>query len=138
MAYDYDKEREEAIRAGECARESLQKALESLDSARSWGICDILTRGGILIPLLKRSKMDKASACIEEAKASLESFSRELRDVREYAQISITTDDFWGFADWFFDGGISDWIMQSRINDARGQVRLAIDKVYPFRRSSPQ
>lgn len=128
MAYDYDKERMEAIRAGERARNSLENALNALDSARGWGIYDMLG-GGFISTLIKHSKMDKASEYIEEAKADLKSFSRELGDIKEYANVNLSTGDFWGFADWFFDGLLSDWMMQDRINEARRQVQRAIFRV---------
>ena len=128
MSYDYDKERREAVWAGERAKSSLQAALNVLNSARNWGIYDILG-GGLISSLIKHSKMDKASGYIEQAKADLRSFSRELVDIQEYANVDLSTGDFWGFADWFFDGLLSDWVMQKRINEARGQLQHAILKV---------
>ena len=126
--YNYDKEREEAIKAGQRARNSLCNALEFLNSARRWGIYDMLG-GGFISTLVKHSKMDKATYCIEAAKMDLEAFARELSDIRAYANIDLSTGDFWGFADWLFDGLFSDWIMQNRINDARLQIQCAIKKV---------
>ena len=125
---DYNKERAEAIEAGKRAKRSLTNALNALDSARSWGIFDILG-GGLISSLAKHSKMDDASEYIEEAKADLMAFSDELDDIQEYTNIALSTGDFWGFADWFFDGLFSDWVMQDRINEARSQVQNAIRKV---------
>ena len=125
---DYNKERAEAIEAGKRAKRSLTNALNALDSARSWGIFDILG-GGLISSLAKHSKMDDASEYIEEAKADLMAFSDELDDIQEYTNIDLSTEDFWGFADWFFDGLFSDWVMQDRINEARSQVQNAIRKV---------
>ena len=125
---DYNKERAEAIEAGKRAKRSLTNALNALDSARSWGIFDILG-GGLISSLAKHSKMDDASEYIEEAKADLMAFSDELDDIQEYTNIDLSTGDFWGFADWFFDGLFSDWVMQDRINEARSQVQNAIRKV---------
>lgn len=128
MDYDYDKERREAVSAGERAKSSLQAALDALDSARSWGIFDLL--GGGLIPsLVKRSKMGAASEYIEQARADLISFSRELDDIQEYTNVNVSTDDFWGLADLFFDGLFADLVMQNRINEARNQLQEAITKV---------
>lgn len=128
MFCDYEKERAEALQAGERARSSLVNALSALDSARGWGFYDLLG-GGFVSTLIKHSKMDKASEYIETAKADLTRFSKELGDVREYAGIDLSTSDFWGFADWFFDGFLADWMMQDRINEARRQVQQAIRKV---------
>jgi len=128
MSYDYNKERAEAIQAGQKARESLQNALNALESARGWGIYDILG-GGFISSMIKHSKMDKANNYIAEAKYNLSRFGKELMDIQEFSNINLSTGDFWGFSDWFFDGLISDWIMQDRINEARGQVKQAIQRV---------
>lgn len=126
--YNYEKERMEAIAAGERARNSLSNALSALDSARGWGIYDMLG-GGFISTLIKHSKMDSASEYIEDAKADLMEFCDELDDIEEYSNIDLETGDFWGFADWFFDGLLADWMMQDRINEARHQVSQAIRKV---------
>lgn len=128
MSFDYDRERDEAVAAGKRAKRSLEKALDALDSARDWGIFDMLG-GGLISTLAKHSKMDKASDYIEEAKEDLKAFGRELGDIKEYTNIDLSTGDFWGFADWFFDGLFADWAMQDRINEARSQVQQAIRKV---------
>lgn len=125
---DYNTERNEAIEAGEKAKSSLIKALHALNSAKGWGVVDIFG-GGLISSLAKQSKMDDASQYIEEAKADLIAFNDELEDIQAYADIDLNTEDFWGFADWFYDGLLSDWIMQDRINEARSQVKDAIDKV---------
>lgn len=126
--YDYEKERWEAIEAGKRARLSLENAMGALDSARGWGIYDMLG-GGFISTMIKHSKMDKASNYIEQAKADLSAFSRELGDIDGYTDVNLSTGDFWGFADWFFDDILTDWMMQGRINDARRQVQQAIYKV---------
>lgn len=126
--YGMDRERMEAIDAGKRARRSLVNALDALNSARGWGIYDMLG-GGFISTLIKHSKMNKASDYIEDAKSDLAAFSRELSDISEYANVDLSTGDFWGFADWFFDGFFSDWVVQDRINDARKQVQYAISKV---------
>lgn len=127
-SFDDAKERREAIEAGERAKISLQNALNELNSAGDWGIFDLLG-GGMISSLIKHSKMDKAAEYIEEAKRNLRAFSRELADMEEYANIDVSTGDFWGFADWFFDGFLSDWMIQKRIREAQSQVQQAIDKV---------
>lgn len=126
---DYNRELNEAIVAGERAKESLEDALDVLNSARNWGLWDMFGGGGLITSLIKHSKMEKASDLIEDAKENLRQFGKELGDIEEYADVDLSTGDFWGFADWFFDGFFSDWAMQNRINDARDQVRRAIDKV---------
>lgn len=128
MAYDYEKERREAIAAGERALSSLYNAQNELRGAKNWGIVDMLG-GGALVSLAKRGKMNKAQSYMEQAKQDLRSFSRELQDVDRYVDLNINTDDFLSFADWFFDGFVVDWMVQSRISKAAGQVDEAIRRV---------
>lgn len=125
---DYKREVNEAIQAGNRALRSLQQARESLNSAGNWGIVDLLG-GGLISTFAKHSKMNDAERQIEQARSDLRQFRKELTDVDAFADIHIETGDFLAFADYFFDGLIADWMMQSRINDAKKQVDDAIQKV---------
>lgn len=122
------KEVEEAIQAGERALESLRTAKEKLQSARSWGIFDMLG-GGLITDLIKHSRINEATACLEDAKYELQRFQRELSDVRTYAGLRIDIGGFLSFADFFFDGLIADYLVQTRINEAREEVDDAIRHV---------
>ena len=51
-----DKEIDEAIASGEHALISLREAQNKLNSARNWGIFDMLG-GGLITDLIKHSKM---------------------------------------------------------------------------------
>lgn len=51
---------EEAARAAEQARQSLEACMGSLDSASNWGVADMMG-GGMLTTMIKRDKMDMAS-----------------------------------------------------------------------------
>lgn len=128
MAYDYEKERQEAIAAGKEALADLREAMNCLDSARNWGIYDIIG-GGFISSLIKHSRMDKAQQYISNAKNSLRHFEEELRDLDNLDNINLDTQDFWGFADLIFDGILADAAMQSRINDARADLSRAIQQV---------
>lgn len=128
MAYDLEKEKREAIAAGNRALHSLRAAQENLSSAKNWGIWDMFG-GGFLSTALKQSKMEDAKRNMEQAKYDLRNFSRELRDVSMSYDLNIETGDFLSFADLFFDGFIVDWMVQDRINKAGGQVEEAIRRV---------
>ena len=128
MPYDLEKERREAIEAGERALSSLRRAKSELNSARGWGIYDILGRG-LISSAIKHSKISNASRCIEEAKYDLKKFSTELNDVSGYYGTDFGISDFAMFADFFFDGFIADFYVQSKINRARAQVDEAIFRV---------
>ncbi|MCR5214531.1 MAG: hypothetical protein K6E10_08935 [Eubacterium sp.] len=128
MNYNYEKERQEAIYAGNRALRSLRIAQKDLNSARGWGIYDMLG-GGLISSLIKHSKMNDAQSHMQQAKYDLDSFSRELSDVSAYIDLSFNVSDFLSFADFFFDGFLADWFMQDRINTARAQVDDAIRRV---------
>lgn len=128
MAYDLEKEKREAIAAGNRALHSLRAAQENLSSAKNWGIWDMFG-GGFLSTALKQSKMEDAKRNMEQAKYDLRNFSQELRDVSMSYDLNIETGDFLSFADLFFDGFIVDWMVQDRINKAGGQVEEAIRRV---------
>lgn len=123
-----EKETLEAKLAGEAALHSLYKAKEHLDSARNWGIFDMVG-GGIISTVAKHSKMNDASSYIKDAKVKLEKFAKELQDVDRVCDINVDTGDFLGFADIFFDDMFSDFMMQNRINKARAQIEEAIYRV---------
>ncbi|MCQ2507627.1 MAG: hypothetical protein MJ097_02420 [Dorea sp.] len=126
--YNYEKERREAVDAGERALESLYAARKELNSARNWGLFDLFG-GGMISSLIKHSKMENAQACLERAKRDLCKFSKELRDVNTYEGIDIQTGDFLTFADFFFDGFVADFLVQSKINKARTQIDDAIVRI---------
>lgn len=126
--YDIEKEKKEAYDAGNRALISLRRAKADLDSARTWGIFDIFG-GGFLSTAIKHGKMSDASSEIEQAKWDLHNFSRELNDVTDLTGIDFGVGDFASFADFFFDGVLADFYVQSKINEARYQVNEAIWKV---------
>ena len=136
-AYNIEKEMREAIQAGENALYSLQAAREELQKAGNWGIVDLLG-GGFFTSLIKHSKMDNASRLMENAKYDLKRFQKELRDVTVNTNLSIDCSDFLTFADFFWDGIIADWLVQSKINDAKSQVDEAIAQVEQILRSLKQ
>lgn len=118
----------EAIDAGERALSSLYVAQEKLKSARGWGIFDMLG-GGLITDLVKHSKMEAASQSMEEAKYHLQRFRKELSDVNGNFNLQLNVGGFLSFADFFFDGLVADYLVQSKIAEARSQVDDAIIKV---------
>ena len=114
MAYDFEKERNEAIDAGERALSSLRAARGELQSAGNWGLLDLFG-GDMISGLVKHSKMGNAQKYMEEAKYNLQSFSRELQDVNMTHNLNLNVGDFLTFADFFFDGLVADWLVQDRI-----------------------
>lgn len=126
--YYQEKEVREALGAGQEALDYLNQARASLNSAGNWGLLDLFG-GGLLSTFVKHSRMNDAEELIQQARSALQRFQRELMDVDNVAEFHIETGDFLSFADYFFDGFIADWLVQSRINDAKRQVDNAIQRV---------
>jgi len=126
--YDESKEIREAVISGEKALVSLKDAKRYLDSARNWGVVDIFG-GDLFSGLMKHSNIDKASQAMDRAKYDLRDFQQELHDVHDLPDMHIDMGDFMTFADYFFDGFIVDFMVQSKINEARQQVNNAISRV---------
>ena len=116
---------DEAIRAGDKALISLRLAQEKLSSAKNWGILDILG-GGLITNMVKHSKINDASSYLREAKDSLRVFQRELKDIPDFTALEIDIGSFLSFADFFFDGFIADYMVQTKISDAKDKINVAI------------
>lgn len=122
----------EAICAADEALDALRRAENSLSSAGSWGIFDILG-GGFFSTMFKHGRLDQAQAELEEAKAALQRFRRELADLDRSIDIDLDVGDFLRFADYFFDGMIADWMVQSKIRQGQKQVQQAIRQIEGIR-----
>ena len=124
----------EAVRAGESARRSLDEILSTVSSAANWGAVDMMG-GGMFTTMIKHSKMDAAKQQARTAQRQLLRFKNELADADKRLQVSLKIDGFTTFADYFFDGLIMDWVVQSKIANAkkecsstRSQVTSAINE----------
>lgn len=122
------KEIREARVVGQRALLCLGNASELLNSAGNWGLWDLFG-GGFISSMVKHSKLQNANQQMEEARQELLSFQKELRDIHIPDYFRVNVSDFLVFADFFFDGVIADWLVQSRISEAKEQVRDAIDQV---------
>lgn len=119
------KEIREAIVAGERALNSLYEAQDKLNSARGWGMFDLFG-GGLLADMMKHGKMNDASRCMEDTKCHLKAFQKELKDVHLSLDLRMEISSFLSFADFFFDGLVADYLVQSKIMAAKEQVEDAI------------
>lgn len=79
--------------------------------------------------MMKHSKISEASSYIEQAKKDIAAFQRELRDVDTMIEFHMEIGSFLTFADFFFDGLVADYFVQSKISDAREEVQEAIRRV---------
>lgn len=122
------REMKEAIDAGERAGASLRAAQEKLNSASGWGFIDMIG-GGLFSTIIKRSKMDDAQKYLESAKRDLVRFQKELNDVNIPLDLRVEVGSFLSFADFFFDGFVADYLVQSKISEAKEQVSDALYRV---------
>ncbi len=123
------KEINEAIAAGSTLHHSLIEVKKNLDSAKNWGIYDMIG-GGLLSTAIKHGKLDNAAAQINRTQSDLNTFRVELADVgKSIENMNIDISSFLRFADYFFDGLLADISVQTKINEALSQVNTTINKV---------
>lgn len=122
------KELKEAIQAGQEALGSLQQVSTNLRSAANWGTWDLLG-GGMISTMAKHSKIDTAKQYAHEAQRRLRRFQEELADAGQRLGVSLEIGGFSKFADYFFDGLIADWVVQSKIQKASSACSTAISSV---------
>lgn len=117
------KEISEAISAGNSVLTDVTGIQKSLDSAAGWGTYDMLG-GGLIATMAKRGHLDEAQKAMHHFQSSLRVFNRELEDVGGGIDFDLHIDGFLSFADWFFDGFFVDWVVQSKIHDAKSQMAV--------------
>ena len=121
------REIDEAIRAGERALDSLREAKEQLNSARNWGIYDMIG-GGLISSMIKHSKIDRANEWMDQANRDLRCFAKELRDV-DSDDLQIDTGSLVSMLDIFCDNFFSDIMVQKKINDSRARIDALSDRI---------
>ncbi|RCW69695.1 hypothetical protein [Saliterribacillus persicus] len=122
------KEIEEALTAGSKVSAALSRAENALDKAKNWGTVDMFG-GGLLTTSIKHSHMDDAKADVQEAQHLLRKFSFELDDIGHAFDTDISISGGLTFADYFFDGLISDWFVQDKIHQSLEEVTSMNEKV---------
>lgn len=127
-----DKEIMEAITAADLALESLNEAKKDLSKAAGWGVWDMLG-GGLFGTFMKHSRMDDARHAMEMARTRMRGLKSELMDVNLPEDLKLDIGDFLTFADYFFDGIIADWMVQSKINKSSRQVEEAQKRIIQIR-----
>ncbi len=118
------KEIEEAIAAGNRVLVELAQTLSLLQSAGNWGTFDLLG-GGLIATAVKHSKIDRAKQSVERVQYLLHRFHEELYDIHIESQsdIGIQIGSFTTFADYFFDGLIFDWAVQTKIHRSLKNIK---------------
>jgi chromosome segregation ATPase len=123
------KEVTEAIEAGQAARKGIGQVLDDLQSAQGWGVWDLLG-GDLLATAIKHNRIDDARQAVYAVQEALGRFQRELADVEQSAQFIVEDiGQFETFADYFFDGLIIDWVVQSRIDRSLDNARATAQRL---------
>jgi DNA repair exonuclease SbcCD ATPase subunit len=123
-----EKELAEAVQAGESALRALRDVQGNLRSAANWGTWDMLG-GGMLSTMAKHSKIDSARHRAHTAQRQLRRFQEELAEAGQRLNVSLEMGGFSKFADFFFDGLIADWVVQSKIREASSACSSALTRV---------
>lgn len=125
------REIDEACDAGNKASRALDAALDKLGSAEGMSVWDTFLGGGLIVSALKYSEIDSSDDYVHRAQRALRHFETELMDVQNVASESFTVNnnDIFTFTDIFFDNIFSDWMVHSRITDAKSKLSIVLSDV---------
>ena len=125
------REIDEARDAGNKASRALGKALDKLGSAEGMSVWDTFLGGGLIVSALKYSEINSSDDHVHRAQRALRHFETELMDVQNVATESFTVNkkDIFTFTDLFFDNIFSDWMVHSRITDAKSNLNGVLQDV---------
>ncbi|AMQ04580.1 hypothetical protein [Sporosarcina psychrophila] len=125
------REIDEACDAGNKANRALDAALEKLGAAEGLSVWDTFLGGGLLVSALKYSEINSSDDLVHRAQRALRHFETELMDVQNAATESFTVNknDIFTFTDLFFDNIFSDWMVHSRITDAKSKLNDVLQDV---------
>ncbi|MCZ2259109.1 hypothetical protein [Sporosarcina sp. G11-34] len=125
------REIEEARDAGNLASRALEAALDKLGSAEGMSVWDTFLGGGLIVSALKYSEINSSDDHVHRAQRALRHFEAELMDVQNIASESFTVNqnDIVAFTDIFFDNIFSDWMVHSRITDAKSKLNAVLQDV---------
>ena len=123
------KELEEALTAGRRVLTSLEDASHSLEKAEGWGNWDLWGGGGLVSTHMKHEHVDAAKVSMNNANHLMRNFRDELADLERTVDVGIDISGMLKFGDYSFDGLITDWIVQKRIQEAQNQTLRAASEV---------
>ncbi|WP_308639542.1 coiled-coil domain-containing protein [Paenibacillus silvisoli] len=123
------KEIREALRAGQTVMASFEDASNSLEKAENWGKWDMWTDSSLINHFNKHGHIDDAKGFIHQANHQLQDFRDELKDLNRSIHVEIDISGTLRMADFWFDGLITDWIVQGRIQSSQEQTLEAIHNV---------
>lgn len=124
----------EGISACYRALPSLERAIRNMESARNWGVWDIMG-GGFLSTAVKHSRIDKMKQEIKDVEREIKALNTILSYVNLPSDMDIQIGGFATFADYFFDGLIADLFVQGKIKDSLNKLRDTYDKINKIKNS---
>lgn len=116
-----EQELQEAIAAGTESLRTLSEVLSNLNSAKDWSHFDVLG-GSLFADAAKHEKLDEAQQNIEQLQVQLQRFNKELADVSVRPELQLSISRMLKFADFFFDGLLTDLTVLDNINQAYAQA----------------
>lgn len=124
------KEVKEAISAGERARSIAEETLEGLQSAKNWGMVDLIG-GGIMSDVIKYDKLKSVKDRTSALQMALRTFRTELSDVssRIEGSLQVEVGEFLHFADYFFDGIFTDWMVYDKIKVSKERAEQTYSQI---------
>ncbi len=118
----------EGILACGRALSSLKRAIKSLESAKNWGVWDIMG-GGFISTAAKHSEIDNMKQEVRNIEKEIRTLNTILSHVNLPSDMDIEISGFATFADYFFDGLIADLFVQSKIKDSLNKLRDTYDRI---------
>ena len=107
-------------------------AERSLSSARNWSFLDVLG-GGFFTDIIKHSKLSKASSTMYDVNYLMQRLQVVLGSIKFPVDYRMNVGGFATFADFFFDSGLVDAYMLSKIWTSLNEVRKLRDKLYDLK-----
>ena len=123
-----ERELEEAIAAGPPALRTANDLVLSLKHAESLGVFDVLG-GGFLADMAKHETLDEAQKNVEQLQVDLQKFNKELADVAVREGLQVSIDRMLKFADFFFDGLLTDLTVLDNIRKSHTHVDQTRDQI---------
>lgn len=116
------KELQEAERAACDLYDFSNVILQTLGSAKNWGLYDMVG-GGMIATAVKRDKMATARDQINTLNHKIENYCKELKDVN-IEEITHVDLESLNFLDYFLNSIFVDWAVQENINDAIQKIEI--------------
>lgn len=129
LVVNFQKELEEAAKAGQAAYSSLDIVSGHMKKAKEWGNWDMMGgNNGRYHKSMKHGSIDRAMYEVSRSKLALQTFNKELSDIGyNNRRLALQLDNISKFPGMIFDNLISDWIVQNKIKSVLSTVSSLMD-----------